>query len=220
MQFGQCAGPYISSDIRWWTYCSALSLLRCISFGIWQCVGPTVRMNWNWIRKFCFTYGCSVTYHRRHRQYTRHESMDTMFYPDDCDACPFICIFTFETESYGRSTQIAVIFLYAFRDATVESCIGDGNILFILVLGHHLHNYISMRSEKIEINEPKKVGNLWESYLYFTRTIFPLNFCWQTIQSNQRMCSVSLTAVTTNGRICWIVTLNIFSTAQYSAICS
>lgn len=160
-----------------------------------------------------------VTYHRRHRQYARHESMDTMFYPDDCDACPFICIFTFETESYGRSTQITVIFLYAFGDATVESCIGDGNILFILVLGHHLNNYISMRREEIRISEPQKMENGGKtlSYLYFTRTIFPLNFCWQTIQPNHHMCSVSLTAVTTNGRICWIVTLNIFSTAQYSA---
>lgn len=106
---------------------------------------------------------CLVTYHRRHRQYARHESMDTMFHPDNCDACPFICVFTFETESYGRSTQITVIFLYAFGDTTVESCIGDGNIFFILILGHHLNDYISMRREEIKISEPKKDGKRWKN---------------------------------------------------------
>lgn len=71
--------------------------------------------------------------------------MDAMLYPNDCYSRLFIGVFALQTESYGSDTQITVVFLHTFRDAIVESHIGEVDTLRLLILKIHFDDYVSTR---------------------------------------------------------------------------
>lgn len=94
-----------------------------------------------------FRFGPTSTYHWCHGQDAGDEAMNAMLDPNDCDSRLFIRIFTLQSESYRSDTQIAVIFIHASGDATVQSWIGEGHTGRFLILQIHLHDNVSNRKQ-------------------------------------------------------------------------
>lgn len=71
--------------------------------------------------------------------------MQSMFDSNNSNSCLVIAVFTLQTGSNRRYTEITIIFLNIFHDAIVDGIIGERNSPIIVVLPVHLEYDISAR---------------------------------------------------------------------------